>query len=88
MISAMGEKQSREQGWGMFGWGRVEILSRLVRKGLVKKQSPVEEEGACGGREGSLRQASAWSLPQGQCSCSCSLFKEDGRESHIREMMG
>ena len=64
MISAMGEKQSREQGWGMFGWGRVEILSRLVRKGLVKKQSPVEEEGACGGREGSLRQGpySLWSL--------------------------
>ena len=88
MISAVGEKQSREQGWGMFGWGRVEILRRLVRKGLVKKQSPVGEGGACWGREGSLRQAGAWSLPQGPCSCSCSLFKEDGRETHIREMMG
>lgn len=30
----------------MFWWGRVEILSRLVRKGLVKKQSPVGRAGS------------------------------------------
>lgn len=46
------EKDKAEnRGWGMFGWGRVEILSRLIRKALVKKQSLVEEEGASGVRK-------------------------------------
>lgn len=64
------KNKAENRGWGMFGWGRVEILSRLIRKGLVKKQSPVEKEGASGGQEGSLRQVRAWSVPQGQCSRS------------------
>ena len=40
----------------MFWWGRVEILSRLVRKDLVKKQSPV---GRAGSQQGSGRQPQA-----------------------------
>lgn len=64
------KNKAENRGWGMFGWGRVEILSRLIRKALVKKQSLVEEEGASGGQEGSFRQALAWSVPQGQCSRS------------------
>lgn len=55
----------------MLGWGGIEVLSRLVRKGLVEKQRPVEEEGSLVGvREGSLRQACAWSIPQARAAAA------------------
>ena len=83
MISAVGEKQSREQGWGMFGWGRVEILSRLVRKGLVKKQSPVGEWGACWGREAASgrRAPGVFRKARAAAAAPCSRRTEGRRTS-------
>lgn len=80
----MGENKA-EQGWGMFWWGRVEILSRFVRKASWKKQSLWEEQGASRGWEGSLRQAHAWSVQEGPMQLQLSEQGGWKGDSHQRD---